>query len=121
MRTWVRAGSVLLFLLALAGIGALWVADGLHAFQPTRWHQQLGAVALILIGASYIFLQLAEPRRRGEALKGVFLGAAFVLWGGEQFLPPGPGVTAIDGVVITIFVVDLGAMIFGRIRPRRRD
>jgi len=61
----------------------------------------------MLIGASYIFLQLSTRRRCNEILKGVLLGTAFLLWGGEQLLPPSPLVTAMDSAVITIFVVDL--------------
>ncbi len=113
-----RIASVLLFLLALAGIVTLWASDFLHALHLTPFHQQAGAWALILIGMSYVALQLGIPRRRGEMLKGIFLGAAFVLWGGEQFLPPGPWVTAIDSVVITIFVVDLSLIVIGQIRAK---
>jgi hypothetical protein len=118
MRKMLRGGSALLFLLALAGITVLWESDARHAFGLTPLHQQVGAWALILIGSSYILLQLAVRRRGGEALKGIALGAAFVLWGGEQFLAPGPAVTAIDSVVITIFVVDLSLIVIGQLRPR---
>jgi hypothetical protein len=109
---------VLLFLFALAGIAILWISDSVHGWRLTLFHQQAGALALMLIGTSYIALQVALRRRRGEALKGIFLGLAFFLWGAEQFLPPGPGVTAIDGVVITIFVVDLSLIIVGEVRRR---
>jgi hypothetical protein len=118
MRKSLRGGSALLFLLALAGITLLWASDARHAFGLTPLHQQVGAWALILIGSSYILLQLAVGRRAGEALKGIALGAAFVLWGGEQFLAPGPAVTAIDSVVITIFVVDLSLIVIGQLRSR---
>lgn len=111
-----RGACVLLFLLALAGIAILWVSDFLRALRFTLFHQQAGAVALILIGSSYILLQLVRRRRRTEAIKGIFLGAAFVLWGGEQFLPSGPGVTVVDSVVITIFVVDLSLIVVGQLR-----
>jgi hypothetical protein len=113
-----RAASVVLFFCALAAIGVLGVSDSLHALRLTLLHQRAGAMALILIGTSYIALQFGLGRRRSEALKGIFLGAAFILWGGEQFLPPGPLVTAIDSVVITIFVVDLSLIIAGQIWPR---
>jgi hypothetical protein len=118
MRGLLRAACVLLFLLALAGIAVLWVADALHSLRFTLFHQRVGALALILIGSSYILLQVALRRRATEALKGIFLGAAFVLWGGEQFLAPGPWVTIVDSVVITIFVVDLSLIVVGQLRSR---
>jgi hypothetical protein len=116
-----RGASVVLFLLALAGLGTLLATDFLHGLRLTLFHQRAEALALILIGSSYIALQLAVRRRWNEALKGIFLGSAFVLWGGEQFLPSGRSVTAIDSVVITIFVVDLGLIIIGQLRQRGPD
>jgi len=113
-----RRASVLFFALALAGIAILWIADSLHALRFTPFHQRAGALALILIGISYIALQLSLRRGRGETLKGIFLGAAFVLWGGEQFVPSGPLMTAMDSAVITIFVVDLSLIIVGEVRRR---
>lgn len=121
MRKLLRGCSVLLFLLALAGIATLLATDALHGLRLTLFHQQAGAGALILIGSSYIALQLSLRRRRREALKGIFLGAAFVLWGGEQFLPPGRGVTLIDSAVITIFVVDLSLIVIDQVRAKGPD
>ena len=37
----------------------------------------------------------------------MLLGAAFVLWGAEQFLDPGKLLIILDSAVIVIFVVDL--------------
>ena len=68
-------------------------------------------MALILIGTSYISLQLSANRRWKEKLKGISLGFAFVLWGSEQFLPASRLVTLMDSAVIVIFVVDLGLII----------
>jgi len=75
-------------------------------------------MALILIGVSYVSLQLSAKRRWNEKLKGIFLGLAFALWGGEQFLPASRLVTLMDSAVITIFVVDLGLMILDHLRRR---
>jgi hypothetical protein len=44
-----------------------------------------------------------------------------VLWGGEQFLPPGTFVTAFDSVVITIFVADMAWVILGRLRSKDNE
>jgi hypothetical protein len=106
-----RGLSLLLFLLAVGAIGVLLASDVSHALHLTAFHQQSSAMALILIGASYISLQLSAKRRWSEKLKGIFLGFAFVLWGSEQFLPASRVVTLMDSAVITIFVVDLGLII----------
>jgi hypothetical protein len=106
-----RSLSLLLFILAVGGIVALLFSDASHGLRLTSLHQQSSAVALILIGASYISLQLTLKRRWSEKLKGVALGFAFVLWGSEQFLPASRMVTLMDSAVITIFVVDLGLII----------
>jgi len=73
-------------------------------------------MALILIGTSYICLQLGTKRRWKEKLKGIFLGFAFVLWGSEQFLQASWLVTLMDSAVITIFVVDLGLIILDSLK-----
>jgi hypothetical protein len=106
-----RGLSLLLFLLAVGSIVILLVSDVAHALRLTSIHQQSSALALILIGTSYISLQLSAKRRWNEKLKAIFLGLAFALWGSEQFLPASWLVTLMDSVVITIFVVDLGLII----------
>ncbi len=78
-------------------------------------------MALILIGTSYISLQLSGKRRWSEKLKGIFLGLAFTLWGGEQFFPASRLVTLIDSAVITIFVVDLGLIILDYLKRDDRQ
>jgi hypothetical protein len=116
-----RGLSLLLFLLAAGEIIVLLVSDISHALRLTSFHQQAGAVALILIGASYISLQLSAKRPWNEKLKGIFLGFAFVLWGSEQFLPASRVVTLMDSAVITIFVVDLGLVILGSLKRNDRQ
>jgi hypothetical protein len=115
-----RGLSLFLFLLAAGSIIILLTSDVSHSLRLTSFHQQAGAMALILIGTSYISLQLSAKRRWSEKLKGIFLGLAFALWGSEQFLPPSRLVTLIDSAVITIFVVDLGLIILDSLR-RKND
>jgi hypothetical protein len=116
-----RGLCLLLFLAALGGIVVLLASDIWHALRLTSFHQQAGAAALILIGASYVSLQLGSGRRWNEKLKGIFLGLAFVLWGSEQFLPASRVVTLMDSAVITIFVVDLGLMILDHLKRRSQE
>jgi hypothetical protein len=107
-----RILSSALFLSALAAVACLIASDIWFRFQPTSLHRHAGALALILIGSSFVCAQLGAAGKRSDRLKGMLLGAAFALWGCEQYLPPGPLATAADCLVVTVFVVDLALVIF---------
>lgn len=113
--------SILLFNSALAGVAILWFSDARSHLHPTAQHQQIGALPLILIGLSYISFQLSGRRQIMERLKGLLLGLAFVLWGGEQLMSPSVWVTVMDSLVITIFVVDLALMIVEHLRGKEGE
>ena len=113
--------SIILFSLALLGVVTLLFSDALHHLQFNSSHQQLGAIPLILIGLSYISFQLSARRQRGERVKGLLLGLAFVLWGGEQLLPPNAWVTVMDSLVITIFVVDIALIIIEHFKRKDHE
>jgi len=108
--------SAIFFICALGGIVTLLIFDTLNGLRLTDMHQRAGAVSLILIGCSFISLQLSLRQRWDEMLKKVLLGVAFLFWGGEQFLPSSPWVTAMDTLVVIIFVVDLGLIIVEHLR-----
>ena len=116
-----RGLSVTCGLLALAALATLLLSDVIHRLTLTPIHQQAGALALMLIGSSYISLQLSAKRRWNEMLKGILLGTAFLLWGGEQLLAPSRLVTAMDSAVVTIFVLDLGLIITDHLRRKDHD
>jgi hypothetical protein len=103
--------GLLLLAIALAAIGILIITDVAHGLRFTSLHSHLGAIALIMIGSSYVSLQIISRRPRHEVVKGILLGSAFALWGIEQLLPPGRWTTAMDTTVVAIFVVDLGMII----------
>ncbi len=81
----------------------------------------MGALPLMCIGLSYISFQLSADRQRGELVKGLLLGTAFVFWGGEQLLPSSSLVTVMDSIVITIFVVDLGLIIVEHLKRKDHE
>jgi len=114
--------SFVCLVLALAAVLGLLVLDVRHGFRLTEGHQKTGALALILIGTSYILVHAGGAAGRGTRLRAIFLGAAFALWGAEQFMPGGAASTVIDSAVIGIFVVDLSFSVARRLkRPDQQD
>jgi hypothetical protein len=113
--------ATLLRISALVGIAAMLLSDAVHHLRPSPVHTHTGAFALLLIGLSYISLQLSVHRPWNELVQGLALGAAFVLWGGEQLLPPSSLVTLMDGMVVTIFVVDLSFIIRDHLRQQNHE
>src|SRR6267154_3227595 len=113
--------SAIFFICALGGIVTLLIFDTLNGLRLTDMHQRAGAVSLILIGCSFISLQLSLRQRWDETLKKVLLGVAFLFWGGEQFLPSRPLVTAMDTAVVVIFVADLSLIIVEHLKRPRQE
>jgi hypothetical protein len=116
-----RGLSIACYLSALAALAILLLSDAIHRLTLTAIHQHAGAFALMLIGSSYIGLQLSAKRRWSDMLKGVLLGTAFLLWGSEQLLSPSRLVTAMDTVVVTIFVIDLGLIITEHLKRKDHE
>ena len=101
---------------ALVTMGMLIVTDAAGGLGHTPLHSRLGAVALIMIGCSYVGLQMISRRPRHELVKAILLGSAFAVWGGEQLLPASRWTTVMDTAVIAIFVADLGKIIFDELK-----
>jgi hypothetical protein len=121
MARFLRGLSAVAWVAALAGIFCLLAGDTWNRLRFTSAHRDAGALSLMLIGLSYICLQLSATRPRKEMIKGVLLGIAFLLWGGGQFLAPGRFVTLMDSAVVTIFVIDLGAIIVEHLKRRDHE
>lgn len=102
-----RSLSGIFFILALVSVAFLLASGFWLRFRPDFIHASSGALALIFVGASFICLQLSSKAWSWDVFKGLSVGLAFVLWGGEFYLPGGPVVTAVDTVVVAIFVIDL--------------
>jgi len=113
--------SAMLFIFALAAMLTLLATDALHALTPTAMHRRAGAFSLMLIGSSFIGLQLSSRRPSAEKLKPISLGIAFFLWGGGQFLPPGRLATATDTAVMVIFVIDLSLVIIEHLKRNQYE
>ncbi len=72
----------------------------------------LSALPLLLAGSSYIVLQAILRPRPLELFKRLMLGVAFLLWGVVQLMPASDLATELGNVVIALYVVDLGLMIW---------
>ena len=118
MRKLFRQLSAVLLLAAIVGTLCLVVFDVSNHLRLTFVHQRTGALAFILVGASYICLLLSDGHWRRH-LKGLWLGTGFLLWGSEQFVAPGAVATVMDSLVVLIFVSDLGWIIASDIRRKR--
>lgn len=103
--------STVLFVFALASMLTVLITDALNTLAPTAMHRRAGAFSLMLIGSSFVALQISLRRSSAEKFKSILLGIAFFLWGAGQFLPPGRFSTAADTAVMVIFVVDLSFII----------
>ena len=102
-------------------MGTLLVSDALNALTPTTVHRFAGALSFMLIGSSYVALQLSLRRPRSEKIKAILLGLAFLFWGSGQFLPPSLLATAMDSAVVVIFVVDLSLIIIENLKRNRYE
>jgi hypothetical protein len=92
-----------------------------HSIQPHLFPWTLkSAVPLILIGIAFACLQFVVSRSRSQILLGLLVAAAFILWGTEQFLSNQAVVSFIDDVVVFLFVLDLGMVIYGHLKPGTR-
>src|SRR3954463_11912719 len=121
MTTLFRWLSTIFFAFALVAMLTLLVSDALNALNFTAIHRRAGALSFMLIGSSYVALQLSDPRPWNEKLKAILLGVAFLLWGSGQFIPSSPAATAMDSVVVVIFVVDLSLIIVESLKRRHYE
>jgi hypothetical protein len=72
----------------------------------------LSALPLLLAGSSYLVLQAILRPRPLELLKRLMLGTAFLLWGIVQLMPASNLTAELGNVVIALYVVDLGLIIW---------
>jgi len=70
------------------------------------------ALPLLLAGSSYIVLQAILRPRPFELVKRLMLGMAFLLWGVVQLMPVSVLAAELGNVVIALYVVDLGLIIW---------
>ena len=120
---WLARSLALLALLssvALLCVGATPMLSNLPAYlasESIRWWAllktlPLSAFPLLLAGSAYLVLQVVLRPRPLELLKRLMLGSAFLLWGVVQLMPASNLATELGNVVIALYVVDLGLIIW---------
>ena len=107
---WISYGLAVLALAAgiglLIGDAKLWNPSGLSA-------AVISAAALLLVGVSFLVLQLVIRPRWMELMKNALLAATFLLWGTIQLMPQNATSVRLGNVVIALYVLDLAWVIFG--------
>jgi hypothetical protein len=110
--------SAMALVLAIATGVIIVVLRIFHFFQPHLFPWTLkSAVPLISIGVAFACLQFVVARNRVQVFLGLLVSAAFILWGTEQFLSNRELVSSIDDVVVFLFVLDLGIVIYRHLKP----
>ncbi|MEI7533620.1 MAG: hypothetical protein WCK57_04570 [Verrucomicrobiae bacterium] len=115
MNNILRKLSIILLSLSVISFVILWKHDIQNGFQYDTTHLRMGSPPFIFIGLAFIAYQLGRSCSWHARIKGLLLGAAFALWGSEQFLPATRWLTLMDNLVIGIFVVDLGIIVAGQL------
>jgi hypothetical protein len=79
----------------------------------------LSALPLLLAGSSYIVLQAILRPPPLALVQRMMLGVAFLLWGVVEVMPVSDLATALGNVVIVLYVVDLGLVIWTELQKNQ--
>ena len=96
-----------------------------HALALVGWSMHVNpaiveATPLLFVGAAFFAWLAIDRPAKVDCIKQAFIALAFVLWGVDLLLPPGPWATFIGAVVIAIYVFDLAWLMEGNLRKRMR-
>jgi hypothetical protein len=108
-----RAAPVLLGLLALGGVGVLFVWDAFPGRFPARSHDSLGAFPLAIIALAYLLYQRARRPAFREWMKAIMLAAAFFCWAANQLWPELRQAVLLNDLAIGLFVLDVFLVMVG--------
>ena len=121
MSGFLRCVSAVLFISAIIAVLAVLAADMASALALTPVHRAAGALSFVLIGGSYVALQLSLPQSWTKKVKPLLLGVGFLFWGSAKLLPSGVWVTAMDTAVVFIFVMDLSLIILEHLKVKNHE
>jgi hypothetical protein len=77
----------------------------------------ISAAPLLLIGVSFLVVQMMLRPRWTELLKNILLAAAFILWGVVQLMEQNALSKRLGNVVIALYVLDLAWVILSSVNP----
>lgn len=92
---------------------SLFIIDVFNIGDP-ELHTSVEAIALILIGVSFMSLCFTVCRGLDRYHWRMVMGITFCLWGIEAILPPGLGKLLVRDTVVLLFIVDLVLIILER-------
>ena len=95
---------------ATVSCGALAALDVLPGV-PTRAHDVVSSLPLLLVAAAFLAHQLRTRTPLGARVKAVFLSAAFVAWALYQLLPDVPHSVLFNDVAIVLFTLDIAVVV----------
>ena len=108
-----RAAPVVLGLLALGGVGVLFLWDAFPGLFPGRAHDSLGAFPLALIALAYLLYERARRPAFREWVKAILLAAAFLFWAANQLWPEARRAVLWNDIAIALFVLDVFLVMVG--------
>jgi len=99
--------AMVLGAIAAAGIAALLATDAQIHVPLAFSASAISAASLLLIGMSFLILQVIQRPSLAELLKNALLAGAFLLWGVVQLMRQSDLSKKLGDVVIALYVVDL--------------
>jgi hypothetical protein len=106
---------------ALAAGAGLLICDAKMWAFPVLSVAAISAGPLLLIGTSFLIVQLVIRPRWSELLKNVLLAGTFLLWGTIQLMPQNYLAQRLGNVVIVLYVLDLAWTTFSSLNSQEED
>ena len=120
MNLLLRCLAMVLGAIAAAGIAALLATDAKIHVPLAFPASAISAASLLLIGVSFLIVQVIQRPSPRELLKNALLAGAFLLWGVVQLMRQSDLSKRLGDVVIALYVVDLAWVIFATPTPNER-
>lgn len=113
-----RAVTVLLLAIALAGSAVLLVLDVSGDFRESDARRVVSALPLIAIALACLAFHATWTPEPLDLLKRVLLSAAFLLWAANQLFPTAGWAPVANDLAIALFVLDLALILWSDLRGR---
>jgi hypothetical protein len=115
MITFLRWLSIMLVVMALFFSICLLARDTKMRILPGFTTSGISSAPLLLIGASFLVVQVMLRPRWTELLKNVLLAATFILWGLVQLMTQNDLSKKLSDVVVALYVFDLAWVVLSNV------